>query len=149
MPLHPYECQDCGHAWDYLQNAGEGPPAGCPSCQSAALVKRFGVPNFRVRGSGKTFGSVGEDNTLALIREHGRDRAAEILHRKVYGRKGGKKLKARDGTEIVPVRKAEAETVIPWYRSGEVEGTGPRQDRPVDVTKIKDTTRYILTGEKT
>lgn len=35
----------------------------------------------------------------------------------------------------------------PWWRSGELPGL-EKMDKPLDVSKLKDPTHYVLTGEK-
>lgn len=67
-----------------------------------------------------------------------------MIDAKVYG-EGGKKLKLPRGAKRIQ-RPAEVE--VPWWRSGEVEGTGPPADEPIDPASIKDPAKYIRTGEK-
>lgn len=45
-----------------------------------------------------------------------------------------------------PLNPEPVDTEPPWFRSGEVPGL-PRMDKPLDISKIKDTQRYIETGD--
>lgn len=144
MPLYPYECKSCGGTADIIQPMGESPRRKCLACGKLSLRRLFGVPNAVVRGSPKCVGQLAEDNTRTLVREHGRERAAEIIREKTYGR-NGKRLKLPKGAKAVP-RPTEVE--VPWFRSGEVPGTGPRLEAPLDVTSVKNPVKYARTGDK-
>ncbi len=117
----------------------------CPACGEDKLKKLFGLPNAIVRGSPRTIGQLAEDNTRKLVAKHGKEKANQLIHERSYG-KGGKKLKLPSGASATE-RPKEVET--PWFRSGEIEGTGPRSDTPINPTTIKDPVKYIKTGEKT
>jgi len=52
MPIFDYLCQACGHTFDALQKAGEGPLRKCPVCGKLKLKKMLAAPNFHLKGSG-------------------------------------------------------------------------------------------------
>ncbi|MEO7386511.1 MAG: zinc ribbon domain-containing protein [Gammaproteobacteria bacterium] len=52
MPIFDYQCAACGHAFDALQKAGEGPLRKCPECGKLKLKKQLAAPNFHLKGSG-------------------------------------------------------------------------------------------------
>ncbi len=52
MPIFDYKCEACGHAFDVLQKAGEGPLRKCPECGKLKLKKQLAAPNFHLKGSG-------------------------------------------------------------------------------------------------
>lgn len=143
MPLYNYECSQCHFVCEDLQSIHDPPHTLCPSCQQETLQRVFGIPNVRVRGSAKTLGSLAEDNTYALIQEHGKEKAGEILHENVYG-KGGNRLKLPKGAKLMEPPK---ENKIPWWRSGEIPGV-PRLEKPLDLRTIKNKEKYVMTGEK-
>jgi predicted DNA-binding protein (UPF0251 family) len=40
VPTLRWQCDDCGHRWELEHGSGQGTPARCPACQSAALRLR-------------------------------------------------------------------------------------------------------------
>lgn len=47
MPIHEYECNDCGAIFEILELAGREMPAECPSCggeKARKLFSRFSSP---------------------------------------------------------------------------------------------------------
>lgn len=118
----------------------------CPQCRRFKLERLIGLPNIICRGIEhcKTVGQAAEENTRRLISQHGRLAAEEIIHDKVYGR-GGKELKIPEGAKPI---ESPSEVEVPWWRSGQVEGTGPMSETPITPAVVKDPVRYIHTGEK-
>lgn len=146
MPLYPYQCMSCGYAFDEIQGMNDDPLETCPACKHVGFLKRlFGVPNAIVHGSPRCVGQLAEDNTRKLVAKHGKERAKEIIHERTYG-KAGKQLKLPAG--VIPVSRPDS-VDIPWFRSGEVEGTGPQLEKPLDITTVKNTEKFIMTGDKT
>lgn len=43
MPLYPYTCDKCDHAFDALVK-GQPTAVACPACESVATTRGFGVP---------------------------------------------------------------------------------------------------------
>ena len=146
MPLYPYECSSCGHAFSELQGGEEEHLLTCPACGEDKLVRVFGIPNAICRSKPKTIGQLAAENTRQLVMKEGKERAMEIIHEKTYG-KGGKKLKLPKGAKR-QVEKANDTVEIPWWRTGEVQGTGPRSETPVDVSAVSNAEKYIMTGDK-
>lgn len=146
MPVYPYKCEACEHSFDEFQRMADEPLKFCPECGLPGLKKIFCVPNAIVKGasSAKTVGQLAEANTRELVNKYGQEGAEAIIHSKVYG-EGGSKLTLPKGAKIV-----EKPDVIetPWWRSGDVPGTGPQSDTPIDPTKIADPVAYIKTGQK-
>lgn len=52
MPIYAYRCDACGHAMDLLQKISDAPPAACPACGAAAMVKQLTAAGFQLKGSG-------------------------------------------------------------------------------------------------
>lgn len=52
MPIYAYQCGSCGHACDVLQKISDAPPAACPVCGAAAMVKQLTAAGFQLKGSG-------------------------------------------------------------------------------------------------
>lgn len=50
VPALRWQCDDCGHRWEVEHGSGQGTPARCPVCQSAAIRLR------RMRGQKKNLG---------------------------------------------------------------------------------------------
>jgi predicted DNA-binding protein (UPF0251 family) len=52
VPTLRWQCDDCGHRWEVEHGSGQGAPARCPVCQSAAIRLR------RLRGQKKDLGGM-------------------------------------------------------------------------------------------
>ena len=52
MPIYAYKCSECGHEVELLQKLSDPPPAECPNCHRAALVKQVTAAGFQLKGSG-------------------------------------------------------------------------------------------------
>lgn len=51
MPIYEYECQECEHRLEALQQISEPPLTTCPECQGE-LRKLLSAPAFQFKGSG-------------------------------------------------------------------------------------------------
>lgn len=51
MPIYEYQCQECQHRLEALQQVSEPPLTTCPEC-SGELRKLFSAPAFQFKGSG-------------------------------------------------------------------------------------------------
>jgi len=51
MPIYEYDCEECGHRFEFLVQRADEQPA-CPSCGATRLKKRFSVfaPSGGARG---------------------------------------------------------------------------------------------------
>lgn len=52
MPIYPYSCQNCQHAFEALQKISDKPLTQCPNCSEEKLVKMLSAPSFQLSGSG-------------------------------------------------------------------------------------------------
>jgi putative FmdB family regulatory protein len=68
MPLYPYTCDDCGHAFEkVMSRAAVEPAVSCPECHSPRVVRQFGLPAAtskalpatNCRGNGPPCGAIG------------------------------------------------------------------------------------------
>ncbi len=62
---------------------------------------------------------------------------------KKLGKEQAAKMKEEHHTAS---KKIKPDSEIPWWRDGSIPGT-KRLEKPLDVRKIKDTEKYIMTGE--
>lgn len=53
MPIHIYECGDCGARADYLVGQGQE-PSGCAECRSSNLTRTFEGQTFNSRTADKS-----------------------------------------------------------------------------------------------
>lgn len=51
MPIYEYQCQECTHRLEALQQLSEPPLTTCPECQGE-LRKLFSAPAFQFKGTG-------------------------------------------------------------------------------------------------
>lgn len=125
MPTYEYSCKKCKHEFEELVFDNE--KIKCPKCGSVRLNKLFSAPNLILNSldSAKTFGQCAAINSKRL---------------------GKEQLKIQESTDPVTIMK-EQNSKLPWWRSGKVDGL-PKEEKPLDTTKIKDVTKYIETGEK-
>lgn len=52
MPIYPYSCQNCQHAFEALQKISDNALTQCPNCSEEKLVKMLSAPSFQLSGSG-------------------------------------------------------------------------------------------------
>ena len=52
LPIYEYECKDCGHRLEKLQQMTDDPLRHCPACASAGLQRLISAVAFRLKGSG-------------------------------------------------------------------------------------------------
>lgn len=120
MPTYEYTCENCNALTEQFRTFAEGHLEKCPSCKKNKLVQIFsgGIIGY-VKG-GETIGQISEQN---------------------FKREGGK-IK-----EKIAKEKEEADNKLPWWRSGKVKGL-EKQDKILNVDKIKNIRKYIDKGEK-
>lgn len=69
MPLHDYECTQCGQFFENVyQKFEESPLTTCTSCDEEALNRILAVPTFSVKGEPTTVAQLAEKNTKAMGR---------------------------------------------------------------------------------
>lgn len=52
MPIYEYQCQQCEHQFDTLQNLSDKPLRKCPECGKLKLTKLISAAGFRLKGAG-------------------------------------------------------------------------------------------------
>ena len=52
MPIYEYQCAECGHRLDVIQNFSDASLKQCPECDHASLRKLISVAAFRLKGTG-------------------------------------------------------------------------------------------------
>lgn len=120
MSYYNVICNNCKYEEeDFEQSITKNFPAKCPSCKKKKLVQDYSIPK-------DITGHVYEIKTaLQQSEKNIKDMGKEQAQIKFDNLPQTKKKKAPK----------------PWYWS---EG----QEKPLDITKIKDTKRFIETGEK-
>ncbi len=124
--LFEYQCEACQEVFDFWLTMSQKRPKKCPSCGKHGLNQLFTtnvICNFIE--SAKTFGKAAEINA------------------KREGKAGIERMEENDPVKIEQDKQKKN---TPWWRSGK-HGTKKR-DKPLDISKIKDTQKYIETGEQ-
>lgn len=124
MLLYDVICENCSYREeDFEKSYSIDFPVKCPSCKKKKLIKDYSsphaLPGFHVKEI-KEAGQQAELNKKTMGNELWEKKKDEMLGE--HGRK-------------------QRETPKPWYWS---EG----QEKPLDVSKIADTEKFIATGEK-
>lgn len=52
MPIYEYQCTECGHRLEVIQNFSDAPLKQCPECDHASLRKLISAAAFRLKGTG-------------------------------------------------------------------------------------------------
>lgn len=53
MPIYEYQCSECGHTLEKLQNRTDPAPETCPSCQAKSTLSRIiSQTSFHLKGGG-------------------------------------------------------------------------------------------------
>lgn len=52
MPIYEYQCANCDHQFDLMQNINEPAATLCPKCSQEKLVKLMSVGGFQLKGTG-------------------------------------------------------------------------------------------------
>ena len=67
MPLHDYECAECGTSFsDVYQKYEEDPLTKCEACGKESLQKIFATPTFFVTQEAKTLGQLADRNAKKM-----------------------------------------------------------------------------------
>lgn len=123
MPLYDVICTNCNFSQTDFEKSihVDLETVKCPSCKKRKLLQDYSKPKPMILrdNTPKTVGQVAERNAKIMGKE-----LHQLEGEKILGEKGMKKKKAE----------------TPWWR--------PEGSKPLDVTKIKDTAKYIRTGEK-
>ena len=51
MPVYEYECEVCGHVFEYRHGMNEAPVSECPECHGKIYQRISGGSGFIVKGS--------------------------------------------------------------------------------------------------
>lgn len=121
MPLYDGVCQSCGHEQEIEKSMSVDFPVRCPGCRKKKFVQDWSKPKSLILrdGTPTTVGQQAERNAKEMGKELAARKADELL-----GEKGAARKKAP----------------APWWRKP--------GDKPLDLSRVKDTRRYIDTGEK-
>lgn len=122
MSLYDVKCEACGHTQvDFEQSITVGFPTKCPACRRKKLVRDYSRPCELViqDGTPKTVGQAAERNQKAWGKELSDIKAQKIIGEKEFARR----------TAPPPF----------WRKNSK---------KPLDLSKVKDATRYIQTGKK-
>ncbi len=52
MPIHEYNCHNCGHEFDVLQKMSDKQLRKCPQCKKLKLQKKISAGGFILKGGG-------------------------------------------------------------------------------------------------
>lgn len=52
MPIYEYQCQSCGHRFEYFQKMSDPVLTDCPECGKPDLQKLVSATAFQLKGSG-------------------------------------------------------------------------------------------------
>lgn len=136
MPTYLFVCETCGVSGDVEQSICDALPDTCPECgeQDASRWHQiYSGENFCFcRQEPTTVGQQAEINARRVGKEQ-----IELMAEKSKpaNHKGEFSRKFKGGTKTTERYKASR----PWWR--------PHSDKPLDVKKLKDPTKYILTGK--
>lgn len=113
-------CTKCEHAFEHIQPMKDPMLRKCPKCRALALEQDFSQKNVIVNdGVPRTVGQQAEYNA----------------------KKAGKQVHEALAEQMLSEQtKKKKNTPTPWFRE--------KGSKPLDVSKIKDTTKFIMTGEK-
>ncbi len=120
MACYDGVCDGCGFEVEIEKPMADEFPRKCPSCKKPKFRQNYSAKTFIIQDlTPKTLGQQAERNAKVEGKEQ-----QQIRSEKLLGPKGLAKKNAK----------------TPWWRK---EGS-----KPLDVTKIKDKKKFILTGEK-
>ena len=137
MPTYQFICESCGELEEFTQSIHDDLPTACPSCgeaESSQFHQIYDGENFVFcRGEPTTVGQQAEVNAKRV----GKEQMAQMAEQyDVSSRKGRETMKLPKGAKRL---KEGTKYKRPWWRD---------TDKPLDVTKIRDTKKFILEGKK-
>ena len=137
MPTYNFVCETCESQWELTQSINDQLPDTCPQCggteEDGVFHQIYSGENFCFcRQEPTTVGQQAEINARRVGKEQ-----IELMAEKSKpaNHKGEFSRKFKGGTKTTERYKASR----PWWR--------PHSDKPLDVKKLKDPTKYILTGK--
>lgn len=141
--LFSYVCDDCGLYLEHDKPMLAEHPKKCPECGTKY------DHGFHQDWAGKGVNGLQKGNPTSVgaqIEKNEKKWGKELTQIKIE-----QELTARKnvkGKKELPGKKIEVSNELPWWRSGEVPGL-PKLDKPLKLSKVKDTEKYIQTGETT
>lgn len=142
IPLYQYCCKKCGHECEDFRFRFEGGPTKCPECKAKAPHFRQLIGDGiigRVKNQPKTVGQQAEINNRKL----GKEQMELMAEAEKKQKRSGWEGRLPEGARVVE----RGEAVTPPWRDGTF-GI-PAMEKPLDLSEIKNTEKYIRTGEKT
>lgn len=141
MPTYAYSCDACGCQHEEFRSISQPHPTQCPDCSEPfgdVFRQEFmgSNPIGIVRNQPTTFGQQAEINARRMGKEQ-----MQIMAEQSKKRVSQFTGKLPDNASINTTGTGER----PWWRDG-VAGL-PTLDKPLDMKKVKDSTKYIETGE--
>lgn len=137
MPSYEYHCPHCEHQFEqFSKTFRKRHPRTCPECKEKGLEHLIGGKTIgRVKGQPKTFGQQAEINEKRM----GKEQMQLMKEADTARMKSGWTGPVPKGAKLV---QKEVSKEIPFYREGL-----PDPSKPLDVTKVKNLDKYVLTGE--
>ncbi len=141
MPVYVYACDDCGNRCELVKGMNDPHPKKCPDCgvwYDKGFHQDWGNKNVNglQKGTPLCVGQQIEKNE----KKWGKELTQIKIEQELASRKNVK------GKKELPGKKIEVSNELPWWRSGEVQGL-PKMEKPLKLSKVKDTEKYIQTGE--
>lgn len=148
MALFQYVCEHCEWLYEEERPIGTDHPEECPDCGVA-----YGDV-FRQYYEGKNVGAWAYGNVTTFGQQ-------SELNEKKLGKEQLQLMEEADAKRLSDYTGPLPPTIdrealnnrpkekgsIPWWRSGKVKGL-ERSEKPIKIDSIKDTKKYIQTGEK-
>ena len=140
MPCYQYHCSLCDSSFEDFRKVASKTykhPQTCPSCgKRKGFSQVLGLPIGIHGGEPTCVGQVAERNMKGVSQE----RHEQLLN---AGRDDTWTGVVPEGATVMPTK---PKAPIPWWRNGQVAGL-KKMEKPLDLSKIKDVTKYIETGE--
>jgi putative FmdB family regulatory protein len=122
MPEYDFRCDACGHEREITQSIHDPlpDPGKCPNCKKREWRQDFRRKSLILRdGDPKSVAQQAERNRKAMGEEQHQMKVDELLG---------------------PAGRAKRDAPAPWWRD--------KGSKPLDLSKVKNTQDYIMTGEK-
>lgn len=116
MPTYDYQCENCCYEFEEWQSFNDDKLKICPECNQKSLIRLIGCPFVVIKQEVKTLGQLADANSKKFGK-------AECQERELKGLEAYEKAK-----EAVYGKKKEG--IIPWWRSGGVEGL-KKSEKPI------------------
>lgn len=131
MPVYLNRCTNCQHEFESIQKYQDKPLKRCPNCRRHKLERVIFTPTVICYGNidtVTTFGQAAELNAKRMGKE-GMSNLEQKTRKK-------QKLKLPRGAQRIDSASGGGR---PWWRDG---------DKPLNLNKVKDPHKYVMTGDK-